>query len=344
LLIQFGIDSEFNEESDMSVFNRGRIWWMEVTVNGKAVRKSCQTEDEEVARLKERVWKLEAQGRDNPARQSAAQGRTWQEACERWLTDHADKRSAKDDQRYGAWWNENLKGRLLSQLDRHEINTILERRARDASPSTANRYRAFFTAVINAAVEDYDWMDTPLKIKRFREPKGIVRFLTIEQIDRLLAELPQHQRDMAEFALATGARQAAVKKLKWTAVNLERGMAWIVPEDSKNGEPVPMPLNETAKEVLRRCQGKHRDYVFTYEGNPIANVNTQAWVKALKRAGLEGYRWHDFRHTWASHHAMNGTPLQALQAMGGWSDPKMVKRYAHLSPESLQQYAGNAAR
>jgi integrase len=316
---------------------------MEVTVNGKPARKSAKTADEEVARLKEQLWKAEVREQAAGPRRPAA-GRTWQEACDRWIADHADKRSHADDLRYAAWWNEKLKGKTLAQLDRHDINAILERRARDSSHSTANRYRAFFTAVINAAVEECDWLDTPIKVKRFREPKGIVRFMTMEQIERLLAELPQHQRDMAEFALATGARQAAVKRLKWSAVNLDKAMAWIVPEDSKSGEPVPMPLNATAREVLARCRGNHAEFVFTYEGNPIANVNTQAWVKALRRAGLEGFRWHDIRHTWASHHAMNGTPLQALQAMGGWSDPKMVKRYAHLSPESLQRFAANAAR
>ena len=53
--------------------------------------------------------------------------------------------------------------------------------------------------------------------------------------------------------------------------------------------------------------------------------------KALKRAGIENFRWHDLRHTWVSWHVQQGTPLFALQEMAGWETEKMVRRYAHLS-------------
>jgi integrase len=80
--------------------------------------------------------------------------------------------------------------------------------------------------------------------------------------------------------------------------------------------------------------------VFTYDGNPVKQVSTKAWYKALKRAGIEKFRWHDFRHTWASWHVQNGTPLHVLQELGGWETPSMVCRYAHLASEHLAAYAG----
>ena len=61
--------------------------------------------------------------------------------------------------------------------------------------------------------------------------------------------------------------------------------------------------------------------------------------RRLKRAGIEDFRWHDLRHTWASWHVQNGTPLFALQELGGWESPEMVRRYAHLSAEHLAPYA-----
>ena len=60
---------------------------------------------------------------------------------------------------------------------------------------------------------------------------------------------------------------------------------------------------------------------------------------ALERAGIESFRWHDLRHTWASWHVQKGTPLHALQELGGWSDIRMVQKYAHLAPEHLAEYA-----
>ena len=59
------------------------------------------------------------------------------------------------------------------------------------------------------------------------------------------------------------------------------------------------------------------------------------WEAACKRAGVPGFRFHDLRHTWASWHAMAGTPLSVLQELGGWHSPQMVQRYAHLAPEHL---------
>jgi integrase len=79
--------------------------------------------------------------------------------------------------------------------------------------------------------------------------------------------------------------------------------------------------------------------VFSYRGRPIRQVSTKAWYQALKRAGIEDLRWHDLRHTWASWHVQNGTPLYALQELGGWESPEMVRRYAHLSADHLTPYA-----
>ena len=92
-------------------------------------------------------------------------------------------------------------------------------------------------------------------------------------------------------------------------------------------------------QVVRQQIGKHSTRVFTYKGKPVTKANNHAWRKALVRAGIENFRWHDLRHTWASWHVQQGTPLYVLQELGGWSDYEMVRRYAHLSVEHLAEYA-----
>lgn len=62
---------------------------------------------------------------------------------------------------------------------------------------------------------------------------------------------------------------------------------------------------------------KHQIRVFTYRGEPIAAANTRAWKKALIRAGIDNFRWHDLRHTWATWHRQAGTPTHELQRLGG---------------------------
>ncbi len=70
----------------------------------------------------------------------------------------------------------------------------------------------------------------------------------------------------------------------------------------------------------------------------------KAWKAALGRAGIADFRWHDLRHTWASWHVQVDTPLNALQELGGWESADMVRRYAHLAPDHLAEFAERLSR
>jgi integrase len=99
-------------------------------------------------------------------------------------------------------------------------------------------------------------------------------------------------------------------------------------------------LNTDALAVLERWCNKHERYVFVFRKRaPITQVATRKWRSVCKAVGLEGFRFHDLRHTWASWQVQAETPLSHLQEMGGWADFAMVQRYAHLSPGHLRQYA-----
>lgn len=90
---------------------------------------------------------------------------------------------------------------------------------------------------------------------------------------------------------------------------------------------------------LTKQIGKDPKAVFTYKGKPVTQVNTKAWYKALDRAGIEDFRWHDLRHTWASWLTQQGVPLNVIQEMGAWESAEMVRRYAHLAPEQFAKHA-----
>jgi len=107
------------------------------------------------------------------------------------------------------------------------------------------------------------------------------------------------------------------------------------------GRLAQLPVSSQGSRVKRRQVADFRSQVFTYEGQPIRQVSTRAWYRALERAGIEDFRWHDLRHTWASWHVQSGTPLFALQELGGWETETMVRRYAHLAAEHLAVYANN---
>jgi integrase len=143
---------------------------------------------------------------------------------------------------------------------------------------------------------------------------------------------------MVRFSLETGLRKANVTGLLWSQVDLGRRCAWVHPDQAKARKAIAVPLSNAAVEVIRGQTGKNLTHVFSYRGNPIVAPNNSAWEKSLKRAGIEHFRWHDLRHTWASWHVQAGTPLHVLQELGGWESVEMVRRYAHLSSEHLADY------
>ena len=155
----------------------------------------------------------------------------------------------------------------------------------------------------------------------------------------MLQELPLHQRDIALFALSTGLRQGNVLGLTWEQVDLKRQTAWIPGDMAKGKEDIHISLSQFSVELLQRQVGKHEERVFTYAGKPVGQINTRAWRKALKRVGIENFRWHDLRHTWASWLVQSGTPMYDLQEMGGWKSSEMVRRYAHLAPAQMTKHA-----
>ena len=322
----------------MSLYKRGDSphWWVKISHSGRTLQHSTGTADKAKAReyhdrLKASLWEEERLG--------VKPSRSWKEAVVRWLAETSEKVTHQEDVRKLRWLDEFLGDLMLNEITLDVLDRIKAEKLKTASKPSVNRYLAVIRAILRRARDEWEWIDRMPKVKLFKEGPGRERSITKEQVATLLGELPAHQRDVVLFALATGLRQSNVIGLEWSHVNLDKGHAWVGAAQSKNRKPISVPLNATALAVLRRQLGKHPERVFTFRGRPLAWGNTLAWRKALKRAGIENFRWHDLRHTWASWHRQAGTPTHELQRLGGWRSSVMVERYAHLAPDHLAQAA-----
>ena len=322
----------------MSLFRRGKVYWVSFTTpDGRRVRQSTGTVDRQKAQelhdqLKAEQWRVLKLG-EKPRR-------SWKEAVVRWLKESSHKASINDSRLALRWLDQHLASYMLDDITRDKIDQITEAKLKEGvSNATVNRTLEVLRAVLRRAWLEWEWIDKVPKVRMLPEAKRRIRWITKEEAEKLISQLPVHLAEMVRFSLATGLRQANVKELEWSQLDLERRVAWIHPDQAKARKAIPVPLNADAVLVLRRQQGMHPVNVFTYRGNPVKEANTKAWKKALKRAGIENFRWHDLRHTWASWHVQQGTPLHVLQELGGWESVEMVKRYAHLNPEHLAQYA-----
>lgn len=264
---------------------------------------------------------------------------TWDDAAFKWLMETKHKKSHLDDVAKIKWLHHYLRGRLLSELTRDRIIAIAEEKRTEACPATVNRYLALIRAILRRARDEWEWIERVPKIKLYKEVRRRVRWITPEQAHALLGELMPHQRDLTLFALATGLRQSNIHKLAWDQVDLVRKTVWIPSDQAKNEEDIHVSLSDFAVGILQRQLGKHDRLVFTRAGFPISQVNTKSWRDAVTRAGIQNFRWHDLRHTWASWLVQNGTPLYDLQEMGSWKSADMVRRYAHLGPAQMSRHA-----
>jgi integrase len=319
----------------MSLFKRkdSPYWWVKLTPrSGPPIQHSTGTTDKVAAqelhdKLKASLWDQERLG--------IKPKRSWREAVVRWLEETSDKTTHKEDKKKLVWLHGYLGDLTLDEITLDVIDRIRSARLKEGSKGTCNRYLALARAILRRACDEWEWVDKVPKVRLFKEANNRERSLTVEQAKALLAELPEHQREAVLFALATGLRQSNVLGLEWRQVNLEQRHAWIDGWQSKNRRPIAVPLNAAALAVLQRQVGKHPTRVFTYLGKPLVTANTRAWQAAKRRAGIEDFRWHDLRHTWATWQRQAGTPTHELQRLGGWRTGSMVERYAHLAPDHL---------
>ncbi|MBK9497384.1 MAG: site-specific integrase [Xanthomonadales bacterium] len=287
----------------------------------------------------------------------------WKEAVTRFITEaQIDKKaSIKNDQDALRWLDDyfqdhGLHGIYLDEFTPKLVSEIItarrtpyvliypsgQTRRCEPGPDTVNRFLTTLRAMLIKSRDEWDWVDKIPKIPALPNTTERIRWITKQEAEALVYELPAHLASMCEFSLQTGLRRANVTHLKWSQVDLPRRTAWVLSEDTKNGKSLGVPLSAQAVKILEKQKNsqikKPSEWVFPRSGKPVHQTSTKAWRDALKRAGIEDFCWHDLRHTWASWHVQSGTPLHVLQELGGWSSIKMVQKYAHLSSEHLRAW------
>jgi integrase len=239
--------------------------------------------------------------------------------------------------------------RLLSQISSLDVENYrnarragISRRGTVRSAARVNRELAVLKNSLNKAVR-WGFLDSSPFAKfskddpiMFKEEGGRLRYLTEAECEALLTQCSSHLRPIVKFALNTGMRKGEILALRWEHV--VKGIAYVY--KSKSGKPRLVPLNEAAREVVREMRQKNQlrsPYVFCgRDGGPWRELK-DGFAGACRRAELVDFRFHDLRHTFASHLAMRGYSMKVIADLLGHTSLAMVMRYAHLSPGHLQE-------
>ena len=231
--------------------------------------------------------------------------------------------------------------KLVAEITPLDIEKFKAYRKDKVKPATINRELALLKHVYTKGIEWGKVFDNPVKkVKLFKEDNRRSRFLSQEEIGRLLACANGQLKAILITALHTGMRRSEIFNLKWKDIDFETGYITVL--NSKNGEKRDIPLSATLTKTLKnviRYIGS--EYVFRGKHGELVKDISRSFATTLSKAAITDFRFHDFRHTFASHLVMKGTDLKTVQELLGHRTFEMTLRYSHLSPDHKRKAIQN---
>lgn len=316
----------------MGIYKRGKIWYLDYYVNGERKRERVGKS----RRLAEMLLaKREVEITENKYFDIAKLKKVrFDKTAEDFLTwSQVHKKSFRRDRSLVKNLMSYFGNRRLYQITSYEVEKYQSSRRQQVSAATCNREVACLKRIFNKAIEWGRARGNPVrKVKFFREDNKRLRYLSKKEIVQLLKECAPHLKPIVLFALNTGMRKSEILNLKWKDIDLQANLITVT--ETKSGEFRKIPVNSQLRGVLEAIE-RHPDcpYVFNYKGRRIEDVK-KGFNKAVKRAGIEDFHFHDLRHTFASHLVMGGVSLVAVKELLGHKTIEMTLRYSHLSVEN----------
>lgn len=316
------------------LYKRGNIYWMCYKVKGKLYRESTGKDKQKEAEyvLSCRRKDIEEGGLPDTRRPNFK----FVELAKEYLKWAERQRSFKDKK---VWIRQLIE--VFGNLEVKDLNTRLieqwqSKRLKHSKPSTVNRVLATLKHMVNKGVQWQMATETTLtqvrNVKLLEENNKRLRFLSVEECQRLIDCCHIHLKPIVIVALDTGMRRGEIFNLKWKQVDLNHG--FILIDTSKNGERREIPIDGTLDKLFNSIPHSLESvYVFTgKDGNSYKSIE-RSFSTVLRRAGILDFRFHDLRHTFASHLVMNSVDLPTVKELLGHKTLNMTLRYSHLAPE-----------
>ena len=210
------------------------------------------------------------------------------------------------------------------------------------SEATINRELCCIKVILRKAEEWGQLDESPARRgKAFKEKTAKQRLLEVDEIARLLEEVPAHFHALVTCAVYAGLRRAELFHLRWEDIRWKTGELTVASRrehHTKNYESRRIPMNQALIQALRTHKREHivvgNPYVFSNpEGKPYTDIR-EPLNDAAKRAGIaDSVKLHQLRHAFCSHALMSGVDPRTVQKWMGHKDLKTTLRYAHVSPD-----------
>ncbi|HPH06973.1 MAG TPA: tyrosine-type recombinase/integrase [Methylotenera sp.] len=257
----------------------------------------------------------------------------------------------RDEELYRLRIKDVFGSKRLNQITRLQIQTFHSGLiAEGLAAATANHHAKLIRHMLNLACE-WQMLDInpASRIHMFEEDNKQERYMNDTQLSNLLEVLRTDSCRsvclITMFLLATGCRLGEVLSATWSQVDKDKRVFRVLASNSKSKRMRPVPLNDTALEVLNQLdtEGTYEHlFINKKTEKPYVNI-AKVWEKLRAKAGLPHLRLHDLRHQAASNLINSGSSLYIVQQILGHSDPSVTQRYAHLSMKTLNDASDNAS-
>ncbi|MDX1997333.1 MAG: site-specific integrase [Thermoanaerobaculia bacterium] len=235
------------------------------------------------------------------------------------------------------FWRKKLRAFNTSTLSSEILARMRDEMLREGrKPSTVNRALSVLSAVYRKVARPYYGIKNPLDgVDALPESRGRDRFLFDPEYHQLEEACRESSNRwlvlLFHAALSCGARTSELLAMEKTALDLERGVAYLRAESTKTNQARVLQFHGVGLEALRTaCAGSpSRRWVWGFEGDPI--FPRGAFENAVKRAGLSDVVWYTLRHTSATWKAMVGCSGPEIAMHLGHNSLHMTRRYVHLA-------------
>lgn len=232
-------------------------------------------------------------------------------------------------------------GKCLHEITVKDVDEFKTRRLAEVTPATVNRQLACLKSMFNRAIEweRFDGKNPVCKVKMLKENNERCEYLEVDEMRRFIAACPDYFRPIAIVALNTGMRRSEILGLKWKDVNFTNSTIYI--RQAKSGEGRTVRMGRVVSDALIAVRKNPKsEYIFTKKDGTRRFDLRKPFTKALENAGIDRpFRFHDLRHTCASHLAMRGYDIYGIKEYLGHKSLEMTMRYSHLSPTHQQKMA-----
>lgn len=234
--------------------------------------------------------------------------------------------------------------RNMLSIKPEEIEKLHQKTKKELSPYTANRMLSLIKHMYSIAIKQgyIKSRENPAEFVRKFPEQSRDRFLQSDEIKRFFEALENETNEVFKnyilLSLFTGQRRNSVLSMRWENVDLKNGLIYI--PDTKNGDPMQIPMTTQTKELLETMKtSAESDWVIPSNKSASGHLEDpkRPWQDLLKRANIKNLRLHDLRRTQGSYQAITGTPTNIIGKSLGHKSNSATAVYARLTADPIRE-------